>query len=79
VTLVRDPGRREGEPQWHGRRRPGTAEQKVGIFRLPGFVEDRGQICFARRASSFMCATQERERKAQKISRPTDSKSIDRC
>jgi hypothetical protein len=39
-----------------------VAEQKLGIFCLPGFVEDRGQICFSRHASSFMCATQERER-----------------
>jgi hypothetical protein len=41
-----------------------VAEQKLGIFCLPGFVEDRGQICFSRHASSFMCATQEREREA---------------
>ncbi len=27
-----------------GRRVPGAAEQKGGIFCLPGFVEDRGQI-----------------------------------
>ncbi len=27
-----------------GRRLPGAAEQKGGIFCLPGFVEDRGQI-----------------------------------
>jgi hypothetical protein len=32
-----------GEP---GVRRGAAAEQKVGIFCLPGFVEDRGQICF---------------------------------
>jgi len=31
-----------------GRRLPGAAEQKVGIFCLPGFVEERGQICFSR-------------------------------
>ncbi len=54
-------GRPEGDPQWHGRRLPGAADQKVGIFSLPGFVEDRGQICVARRASFFICATQERE------------------
>jgi hypothetical protein len=30
-----------------GRRRPGAAEQNVGIFRLPGFVADRGPICFS--------------------------------
>jgi hypothetical protein len=31
-----------------GRRPPGAAEQNIGIFRLPGFVADRGQICFLR-------------------------------
>jgi hypothetical protein len=31
-----------------GRRLSGTAEQKVGIFCLPGVVEDSGQICFSR-------------------------------
>jgi hypothetical protein len=31
-----------------GRRLPRAAEEKVGIFCLPGFVEDRGQICFSR-------------------------------
>ncbi len=30
-----------------GRRRPGAAEQNVGIFRLPGFVADREPICFS--------------------------------
>ncbi len=30
------------------RRLPGAAEQNVGIFCLPGFVADRGQICFSR-------------------------------
>jgi hypothetical protein len=30
-----------------GKRRPGAAEQKVGIFCLPGFVADRGPICFS--------------------------------
>jgi hypothetical protein len=29
-----------------GRRLPGVGEQTVGIFYLPGFVEDCGQICF---------------------------------
>jgi hypothetical protein len=29
-----------------GRHPPGAAEQNVGIFSLPGFVVDRGQICF---------------------------------
>jgi len=29
-----------------GRRLLGAAKQKVRIFCLPGFVEDRGQICF---------------------------------
>jgi hypothetical protein len=29
-----------------GRRLPGAAEQNVGIFFLPGFVADRGQIGF---------------------------------
>ncbi len=40
--------------------RPGAVEQNVEIFCLPGFVADRGQICFSCgifRASSFMCAT----------------------
>ncbi len=36
------------------RRLPGVAEQKVEIFCLSGFVEDRGQICFSR---SSQCAT----------------------
>jgi hypothetical protein len=31
-----------------GRRLPGAAKQNVGIFCLPGFVADRGQICFLR-------------------------------
>jgi hypothetical protein len=31
-----------------GRRMPGAAEHKIEIFCLPGFVEDRGQICFSR-------------------------------
>jgi len=30
-----------------GRRRPGAAEQNVGIFCLPGFVADRGPIRFS--------------------------------
>jgi hypothetical protein len=30
-----------------GRRLSGAAEQKVGIFCVPGFVEHRGQICFS--------------------------------
>jgi hypothetical protein len=30
-----------------GRRRPGAAEPIVGIFCLPGFVADRGPICFS--------------------------------
>jgi hypothetical protein len=30
-----------------GRRRAGAAEKNVGIFRLPGFVADRGPICFS--------------------------------
>jgi len=30
-----------------GRCLPDAAEQKVGIFCLPGFLEDRGQICFS--------------------------------
>ncbi len=57
----------------------GCGRAQSRIFCLPGFVEDRGQSCFACRASSFICATQERERKTQKLSRPTNSKSIDRC
>jgi hypothetical protein len=31
-----------------GRRLPCAAEQNVGIFCLPGFVADRGQIGFSR-------------------------------
>jgi hypothetical protein len=31
-----------------GRRRPGAAEQKFGIFCLPGSLEDRGQNLFSR-------------------------------
>jgi len=30
---------------------PGVAEQKVEIFCLPGFVEDRRQMCFSRGSS----------------------------
>jgi len=30
-----------------------AAQQTVGIFCLPGFVEDRGQICFSR--GSLLC------------------------
>jgi len=45
-----------------GRRKPGAAEQKVRIFGLPGFVEDRGQIC----AFSFVGATRERERERER-------------
>ncbi len=44
-----------------GRRLPGAAEQNVGIFCLPGFVLDRGQICFSRGSLLrffLMCATQ---------------------
>ncbi len=31
---------------------PGVAEQKVEIFCLPGFVEDRRQMCFSRGSPS---------------------------
>jgi hypothetical protein len=31
-----------------GRRLPGAAEQKLGIFCLLGFVEGGGRICFSR-------------------------------
>jgi hypothetical protein len=31
-----------------GGRLPDAAEQKLGIFCLLGFVEDRGRICFSR-------------------------------
>jgi hypothetical protein len=31
-----------------GRRLPGAADQNGGIFCLPGFVADRGQICSSR-------------------------------
>ncbi len=59
VSLVRDSGRvLNGAPQFLGRqeggatvadrRLPGAPEQKVGIFGLPGFVEDRGHICLSR-------------------------------
>jgi hypothetical protein len=40
-----------------GSRRPGVAEQNVGIFSLPGFCgrsDSRAAVC---RASSLMCAT----------------------
>jgi hypothetical protein len=57
LNFVRDLGRvLNGAPQFlgrpgrgatvTGRRLSGAAEQKVGISCLPGFVEDRGQICF---------------------------------
>jgi hypothetical protein len=36
-----------------GKRLPVSAEQKVGIFCLPGFVEDRGQIYASRAAVCF--------------------------
>jgi hypothetical protein len=44
-----------------GRRLSRTAEQKVGIFCLPGVVEDSGQICFSRGSQprfipSYACA-----------------------
>jgi hypothetical protein len=39
-------GRPGREARVTGRRLPGAAEQKVGILCLPGFVENRGQICF---------------------------------
>jgi hypothetical protein len=42
-----------------GRRLPGVAEQKLGIFCLPAFVEDHGRIRFSRLAS------RERERKPE--------------
>jgi hypothetical protein len=31
-----------------GRRLPSAAEQNVGIFCLPGYVADGGQLCFSR-------------------------------
>jgi hypothetical protein len=34
----------------------GEPEQKVGIFCLPGFVEDSGQICFLPLLPSCACA-----------------------
>jgi hypothetical protein len=43
---------------------------KLGIFCLPGFVEDRGQSCFSRHASSFMCVTQERDRERERDRQP---------
>ncbi len=61
MTLVRNLGRvPKGMPQFLGRAEggaivldlsiclPSAAKQKVGIFYLPRFVEDRGQICFSR-------------------------------
>jgi hypothetical protein len=59
VSLVRDSGRvLNGAPQFLGmreggatvadRRLPGAPEQKVRIFCLLGFVEDRRQIRFSR-------------------------------
>ncbi len=41
------------------RRLQGVAEQKLGIFCQPGFVQDRGQICFSRHAASSMCDEKE--------------------
>jgi len=37
-----------------GRRLPGAAEEKVGIFCLPSFVEDLGQIGFSRSSSPLL-------------------------
>ncbi len=45
-----------------GSRLSGAAEQKLGMFCPPVFVEDRGQICFSLGSLPrffFMCATQE--------------------
>jgi len=47
-----------------GRRLPGAAEQNVGISCLPGFVADRGQICFLRGQSAALlpsCARPKKE------------------
>jgi hypothetical protein len=52
-------GRVEMEATVADRRAPSSTEQSVGIFCLPGFVEDRGQISFSRHASSFMCVCSE--------------------
>jgi hypothetical protein len=58
-----------------GRRLPGVAEQKLGIFCLPAFVEDHGQIRFSRHAPSFMCATRERERERHTHTHREDARS----
>jgi hypothetical protein len=46
--------RKELPSSWAGRK--GEREQKVGIFCLPGFVEDSGQICFLPLLPSCACA-----------------------
>ncbi len=62
-----------------GGRPPGVAEQKVGIFCLPGFVEDRGQIYVLRgRTSSFLCTTPERERERKRESAGEEDKEEER-
>jgi hypothetical protein len=37
-----------------GRRLPGATEQNIGIFWLPGFVADRGQIRFSKLQRFFL-------------------------
>jgi len=49
-------GRPEGEPQWQADVCQVWQSRNSGIFCLPGFVEDRGQICFSRHADSSVRA-----------------------
>jgi len=43
-------------PSLGGQGGKGSLRQKVGIFCLPGFVEDSGQICFSPLLPSSACA-----------------------
>jgi hypothetical protein len=56
MRLERSSGRAEGGATVAADvRLPGAAEQKVKIFCLPGFVEDRRQMCFSRgRSAAFL-------------------------
>jgi hypothetical protein len=49
-----------------GRRPLRAAAQKVRIFGLPGFVEDRGQICFSRGSSALFPWRARPERKRER-------------
>ncbi len=46
--------KKELPSSWAGRK--GQPEQKVGIFCLPAFAEDSGQICFLPLLPSCECA-----------------------